>query len=96
MADLTLDYEALEGKGQTVSSQKEQFDQLIGLVQKTIYTLEDVWSDHAARDFIDKVRGMEKTFKDFSNVLDGLSKHLTDVAQNYRDLQTNIINSQKF
>lgn len=96
MADLTLDYDQLEERSKTLKRQKAEFDTLIMNVTNTITTIEQVWNDRAAQDFIDKFSRMKQTFTDFGTMLQGFSDHVHSVAHNYKDLQTSIINSQRF
>ncbi|ANY65705.1 WXG100 family type VII secretion target [Paenibacillus sp. BIHB 4019] len=96
MAEVRLSYDGLKGQGQKVHGQKEQFDALLASVMGTINQLESVWSDKAAKDFMDQVRGMEPTFKKFGEALEGLSKHMINVSNKYEELSNNVISSQKF
>ncbi|OXM15554.1 WXG100 family type VII secretion target [Paenibacillus herberti] len=96
MAEVKLNYEGLVTKAKAIRKQREEFDALLKRIMQTIGGVKEVWSDKAADDFISKVQQSQKEFQKFSEALDGLEKHMTNVSAKYAELSTSVISAQKF
>lgn len=71
--------EMLRSKASSVRSYKSQHDETMAKLKNLIRGLNEIWKGDAQQAFISKYEGMQPTFKDFSEMLEGYAK-LMDIA----------------
>jgi len=94
MAQLKLSYEGLSQEGEKVLALYKEYTVIIQKVMKTAENLNSQWDDEAARDFTEKVKKMDPSFKQFGEVLEGLAKHMKAVSKKYEELSKEIKKAQ--
>ncbi|AIQ46207.1 hypothetical protein R70723_10150 [Paenibacillus sp. FSL R7-0273] len=95
MADkVTVSYQGLAQQADSIKRQKQEYDALMKKIVTTATTLNSIWEDAAAKEFEEKVKGMQKTFDAFGQALDNIGIHMKNVSTSYQELSQNIKTAQ--
>ncbi|WP_342424186.1 WXG100 family type VII secretion target [Paenibacillus sp. FSL E2-0178] len=95
MADkVTVNYDGLKSVADNIIRQKGEYDNLMKKITTTATTLNSIWEDAAAREFAEKVKGMDKTFTAFGQALENIGTHMKNVSTSYETLSREIKNAQ--
>ncbi|WNS41060.1 WXG100 family type VII secretion target [Paenibacillus sp. MMS20-IR301] len=91
MADkVTVSYDGLATQAKNVLKQKQEYDTLMKKIMTTATTLNSIWEDAAAKEFAEKVKGMQKTFDAFGQALENIGTHMQNVSNSYETLSKEI------
>lgn len=91
MADkVTVNYDGLKTLADNIIKQKGEYDNLMKKITTTATTLNSIWEDTAAREFAEKVKGMDKTFTAFGQALENIGIHMRNVSNSYETLSKEI------
>jgi WXG100 family type VII secretion target len=91
---VTVSYEGLAAQAQNVLKQKQEYDTLMKKIVTTSTTLNSIWEDAAAKEFAEKVKGMQKTFDAFGQALENIGTHMQNVSKSYLELSKSITTAQ--
>lgn len=81
MALIQVTPETLRSKAANVRSYKSQHDDVMAKIKNLVMSLNEVWKGEAQAAFVSKYEGMQPTFTNFSEMLEGYAK-LMDTAAN--------------
>lgn len=81
MALIQVTPETLRSRAANVRSYKSQHDDVMAKIKNLVMSLNEVWKGEAQAAFVSKYEGMQPTFTNFSEMLEGYAK-LMDTAAN--------------
>lgn len=84
MATIVLTPELLKGKASELRALKSEHDQTMNKMNSLIMGLNDIWKGGAQDAYVAKYQGMQSTFTNFSEMLEGYAK-LMDIAAERMD-----------
>lgn len=77
--------ELLEAKANEVRGLKSEHDEVMTKMKSLVHSLEEQWKGEAQTAFVEKFDGMQSTFNDFSEMLEGYASLMDTSAKTLRE-----------
>lgn len=85
MALIQVTPELLEAKASEVRSMKSEHDEIMAKMTSLVHALDDIWKGEAQSAFVAKFDGMQSTFTNFSEMLEGYAALMDTSAATLRE-----------
>lgn len=80
MAQIVANPETLRAKAADVRGYRSQHDEVIARLKTLVSGLNETWQGNAQTAFVSKFEGMQSTFTQFSELLEGYAKDIEGFA----------------
>lgn len=85
MALIQVTPELLEAKASEVRTMKSEHDEVMAKMTNLVHALDEIWKGEAQSAFVAKFDGMQATFTNFSEMLEGYAALMDTSASTLRE-----------
>ena len=91
MANIEVDWEELNKKGELMVDESSNMETILGNIKKEITNLNETWHSNSAEQMIGYINGvMTTTFENYKKVVEEYGKYLQEASERYSETEANL------